>query len=58
MKVIQSFWSKPLLITNEEVHLNRSKGGWLNYRYCLMSMAYNCLTFSKFYPNLELYTDS
>lgn len=58
MKVIQSFWSKPLFKANEDINVNRYNGGWINYRYCLLSMAYSCLTISRFYPNLELYTDS
>ena len=58
MKVIQSFWSKPLFKANEDIKGNRYHGGWINFRYCLMSMAYSCLTISRFYPHLELYTDS
>jgi len=58
MNVIQSFWSKPLFKANEDIKANRYHGGWINYRYCLMSMAYSCLSISRFYPHLELYTDS
>lgn len=57
MKIIQSFWSKPLINANRDVFQNRFNGGWINYRYCLLSIAYSCLTISRFYPKLELYTD-
>ncbi len=58
MKIIQSFWSKPLFEANKDASQNRYNGGWINYRYCLLSMAYSCLTISRYYPNLELYTDT
>lgn len=58
MNVIQSFWSKPLFKANSDVSQNRYHGGWINYRYCLLSMAYSCLTISRYYPHLELYTDT
>ena len=57
MKIIQSYWSKPLLSANKSVEQNRFNGGWRNFRYCLLSMAYSCLTISRFYPEIELYTD-
>lgn len=57
MNIIQSFWSKPLLFSNKDVYQNRFNGGWINYRYCLLSIAYSCLTISRLYPDLELYTD-
>lgn len=58
MKIIQTFWSKPLFHSNQNVCQNRYQGGWLNYRYFLLSMAYSCLTISRYYPHLELYTDT
>lgn len=58
MKIIQTFWSKPLFHSNQNVCQNRYQGGWLNYRYFLLSMAYSCLTISRHYPHLELYTDT
>lgn len=57
MKIIQSFWTKPLFADEQNIYQNRYNGGWINYRYCLLSMAYSCLTISKVYPELEIYTD-
>lgn len=57
MKIVQSFWTKPLFADEQNVYQNRYNGGWINYRYCLLSMAYSCLTISKVYPELEIYTD-
>lgn len=58
MKIIQSFWSKPVLNSSQNISQNRYNGGWKDYRYCLLSMAYSCLTIHKYYPHIELYTDS
>lgn len=33
MKIIQSFWSKPLFEANKDSSQNRYNGGWINYRY-------------------------
>lgn len=58
MNIIQSFWSKPLFEANKDASQNRYNGGWINYRYCLLSMEYSCLTISQYYPKIELYTDT
>lgn len=57
MKIVQSFWSKPLLKSNKETYQNRLNGGWPNFRYALAAMSYSCLTLRKFYDDVELYTD-
>ena len=57
MKIIQSFWSKPLLKSNQETYQNRLNGGWPNLRYALAAMSYSCLTLKEFYDDVELYTD-
>lgn len=55
MKIIQSFWSKPLLKSSKESYQNRLNGGWPNLRYALAAMSYSCLTLKRFYENVELY---
>lgn len=57
MKIVQSFWSKPMLKSGKEVYMNRLNGGWRNYRYALSAMTYSCLTLRKHYDDVELYTD-
>lgn len=37
---------------------NRLQGGWPSLKYALCAMAYSCLSIKKFYPNIELVTDS
>lgn len=57
MKIVQSFWSKPLLeqtpIANE-----KNIGGWRHKKYFYMSMALSCLSFKKYYDEVELVTDN
>jgi len=57
MKIIQTFWSKPMLKSESTLIENRSNGGWLSLKYALLSMCYSCLTIQKYYPQIELYTD-
>ena len=57
MKIVQSFWSKPMLKSDKDIYQNRLYGGWRNYRYALAAMTYSCLTLRKFYDDVELYTD-
>ena len=58
MKIVQSFWSKPMLNSNKNTYQNRFNGGWFNYRYALCAMAYSCLTLRRYYDDVELYTDN
>jgi hypothetical protein len=56
MKVIQSFWSKPFLQSNQDETM-RFKGGWLNANFFLYSSLLSCLKFKEHYGNVTLYTD-
>lgn len=47
MKIIQSLWSKPSLIT----------GGWSEKTFYYMSWALSCLKLKEFYNSVELFTD-
>ncbi|MGC3946338.1 MAG: hypothetical protein QM762_17770 [Chryseolinea sp.] len=58
MKIIQSFWSKPAFHTDQNYSNARGIGGWLNFRYFLMSTALSCLTLKKHHKRIELVTDS
>jgi hypothetical protein len=49
MKVVQTLWF------DNSKELN---GGWLTTQFHLMSWALSALSFSRFYPNLELVTDN
>lgn len=64
MKIVQSFWSAPTLAksTSEEPEgvvkiLERKTGGWLDKKYNYISWALSCLTFRKYYSEVELITD-
>ena len=57
MKIIQTYWTKPMFHTSEELY-NRIKGGWPAMHYALSAMAYSCLSIKKYYPDIELVTDS
>ncbi len=54
MKIVQSFWSKPLL---EHKADNGCLGGWCTDSFFYMSIALSCLTLRNFYDQVELYTD-
>jgi hypothetical protein len=56
MKIIQSFWSKPFLKSNQDETL-RFEGGWLNANFFLYSCLLSCLKFKEHYGNVSLYTD-
>jgi len=56
MKIVQSFWSKPIYSSfNQNNH--KHFGGWRYKKYSYMSWALSCLTFKKNYNNIELVTD-
>ena len=58
MKVIQSFWSKPLQETSSgHIHL-RAKGGWLSEELFYVSALLSCLQIKKLYGEVHLFTDS
>jgi hypothetical protein len=54
MKIIQTFWSGNQ--TKQNYIFN--KGGWLSAEYHWMAWALSCLQLKKFYPTVELITDS
>lgn len=56
MKIVQSFWSKPYLHSAAD-ESGRLRGGWLSARYHWYSWALSCLSFSRFYDEVELVTD-
>ena len=57
MKIIQSFWSKPAFHSNQGYTNSRKFGGWLNFRYFLVSTSFSCLTLRRHHKEIELYTD-
>jgi len=57
MRIIQSFWSKPMLSSVGMKGSGRFQGGWLDTEYYLMSWAYSCLKLKEYYSDIELYTD-
>ncbi|MEI9919275.1 MAG: DUF6734 family protein [Bacteroidota bacterium] len=58
MKIIQSFWSKPAFHSIQSYANARKLGGWLNFKYFLISAAYSCLTLRKHHKKVYLYTDT
>jgi hypothetical protein len=57
MKIIQSFWSKPL--KEKLASANEKKmGGWRHQKYFYISLALSCLTFRNHYKEVELITDN
>ncbi|MBT1695451.1 hypothetical protein KK083_01095 [Fulvivirgaceae bacterium PWU4] len=57
MKIIQSFWTMPMISGMESITNNRFSGGWLDWKYHLMSWALSCLQLRTFYNEVELFTD-
>lgn len=57
MKIIQSLWTLPMKKGHEQAVNNRFHGGWLHYKYHLMSWAYSCLQLRSLYDEVELVTD-
>jgi hypothetical protein len=58
MKIIQSFWSNPAFHSVQNYSNARKFGGWLNFKYFLISAAYSCLTLRKHHKKIYLYTDT
>ncbi len=58
MKIVQSYWSKPSLKKEGLNASDRNKGGWSDKKYNYMSWTLSCLQFKKYYPDIELVTDS
>ncbi|WP_298422723.1 DUF6734 family protein [uncultured Kordia sp.] len=57
MKIVQSFWSKPMRTQSNDIE-GRFSGGWLDKKYLYMSWALSCLQFRKYFDNVELVTDA
>lgn len=58
MKIIQSFWTKPIACQKTTCPENRYAGGWLSKKYNFMSWAFSCLQLLEFYDEVELVTDA
>jgi len=58
MKIIQSFWSKPAFHSIQNYANARKFGGWVNFKYFLVSAAYSCLTLRRHNKKVYLYTDT
>ena len=57
MKIVQSFWTKPILRNQNSNSADRLRGGWKNNTVHLMSWALSCHQLRKFYSEVELVTD-
>ncbi len=57
MRIVQSFWSLPARRNNKEDNFGRYAGGWISERHHAMSWTLSCLSFKRFYTQIELYTD-
>src|SRR5258708_18545788 len=58
MKIVQSYWSKPVLERGQRRGEDRKRGGWIDIKFHYMSWALSCLSFQKFYPEIQLVTDT
>ena len=58
MKIIHSFWSKPAFHGVQNYENSRKFGGWLSYKYFLLSTCFSCLTLRKYHKKITLYTDT
>lgn len=61
MNIIQSYWSKPTLASqNSNAEYNRFCGGWLSEKHHAISWAYSLLSLKRQHPEkkISLYTDS
>lgn len=56
-KIVQSYWSKPSLDSENVQEESRFKGGWLHEKYNYMSWAFSCLKLRQYYNDVVLYTD-
>ncbi len=58
MKIIHSFWSKPSFHNQQNFENARKFGGWLSYKYFLLSTCFSCLTLKRYHQEVDLYTDT
>lgn len=57
MRIIQSFWTKPLFSKLNYNDHTREAGGWFDRRYLFMAIAYSALQLREGADELILYTD-
>jgi len=57
MRIIQSFWSKPLRVSEDPSRAAKMNFGWPVRKYNYFSLALSCLQLASYYPDLELVTD-
>jgi hypothetical protein len=57
-KIVQTLWTKPIYEDNRDKTQNRFQGGWLSRKYYYMAWTLSCMQFRRYYPNVELVTDS
>lgn len=57
MKIIQSYWSKPLIMNDNSDGILRSTGGWADKISLYCSSALSCLKLREFYGEVEFITD-
>jgi hypothetical protein len=58
MKIVQSFWTKPFLQSDDALAGNRLNGGWVSREYNYYSWALSCLQLKKYYNEVEIVTDA
>ncbi len=57
MKIVQSFWTKPIIDQSDSYTRDRFNGGWPSSTYHFMSWALSCLKLRQHYESVELVTD-
>lgn len=57
VKIIQSFWSKPMFQRGTDKIYDKIAGGWVDRIYNYMSWTLSCLRFREHYDEVELVTD-
>lgn len=57
MKIVQSFWAKPIFDKGQSNNQDRKLGGWFDIKFFYMGMTLSCLKLNSFYKEVELVTD-
>lgn len=57
MKIVQSFWTKPMF-DSAKPSSNKLNGGWPHRKFNYFSWMLSCLQLKEHYDNIELVTDS
>lgn len=58
MRIIHTFWSAPSILNATNEIGGRNSGGWLNEKFHAISWMLSCLNLKKYYPDIQLYTDT